>query len=92
MSGGLGWEQGRRAAKVIVRHTGPQYEDDLNRQRLPPATTLDAFGAWPLTDRIQLIVRGQNLLDETVVAGISDDGSVERGTPRSFWLGLRFQP
>jgi vitamin B12 transporter len=92
MSAGLGWEQSRRAAKIVVRHTGPQYEDDLNRQRLPPATTLDAFGAWPLTDRIQLVVRGQNLLDETVFAGISDDGTVERGTPRSFWLGLRFRP
>ena len=92
VSAGLGWEQGRRAAKLVVRHNDPQYEDDLNRRRLPHATTLDAIGTWPLTDRIQLVVRGQNLLDETVVAGISDDGSVERGTPRSFWLGLRFQP
>ena len=92
MSAGLGWEKGRRAAKIVVRHTGPQYEDDLNAQRLPPATTLDAFGAWPLTNRTQLIFRGQNLLDETVVAGVGDDGSVERGTPRTLWLGLRFQP
>ena len=34
--------------------------------------------------------RGQNLFDETVTAALNDDGSVERATPRTVWLGLRF--
>ena len=91
LSGGVGWEDGGRAAKIVVRHSGPQYEDDLNRQKLPPATTLDAFAAWPLTDRLQLVARGENLLDETVVAGIGDDGAIERSAPRTLWLGVRFR-
>jgi vitamin B12 transporter len=42
-----------------------------------------------LLSGLQLIARGQNLLDKTVDAAINDDGSVERATPRTFWLGLR---
>ncbi|HET9811669.1 MAG TPA: TonB-dependent receptor, partial [Sphingomicrobium sp.] len=89
LSGELGWSDGAKAASLAVRHVGAQYEDDLNSMRLPPATTVDAFFAWPLTGRMQLIARGQNLLGERVVAGIDDDGIVERATPRTLWIGLR---
>ena len=88
-TGGLGWESNRRAISLTLRHVGAQYEDDLNRQRLAPATTVDAFVAWPLGRHMQLVLRGENLLDETVVAGVGDDGSIERGTPRTLWIGLR---
>ena len=90
-TGAIGWEDRGRAASLIVRHVGAQYEDDLNQQRLPPATTVDGFLAWPLVERVQLIARAQNLFNQEVVAGISD-GTVERGTPRTFWLGLRIRP
>ena len=89
VSGELGWSDRRRAASLVVRHVGGQYEDDLNAQRLDPATTFDAFLAWPLTDRIQLVARGENLLNETVIAGADTDGSMERATPRTIWIGLR---
>ena len=85
----VGWEERGRAIRIQLHHSGAQFEDDLNRQRLKPATTLDAFAAWPLARRFQIIARGENLLDETVVAGIGDDGSVERATPRTLWLGIR---
>lgn len=90
LTGGVVWESGGRAASLLVRHVGPQFEDDLNRRRLSPATTFDAFAAWPITERLQLIARGENLLDETVMATLGDDGSVERAAPRTFWIGLRF--
>lgn len=90
-SGSIGWEDRGRGARIFLHHTGPQFEDDLNLQRLKPATTVDAFLAWPMTDRFQLIARGVNLLDETVVAGVADDGAVERATPRTFWLGIRLR-
>ena len=90
LTGGVGWESGGRAASLLVRHVGSQFEDDLNRRRLSPATTFDAFAAWPVTQRLQLIARGENLLDETVMATVGDDGSIERATPRTFWIGLRF--
>jgi outer membrane receptor protein involved in Fe transport len=90
-TGAIGWEERGRAASLIVRHVGAQYEDDLNHQRLPPATTVDGFLAWPVFKRVQLIARAQNLFNKQVVAGISD-GTVERATPRTFWLGLRINP
>jgi vitamin B12 transporter len=89
-SAGLAWEKGGRALSLTVRHVGAQYEDDLNQDRLKPATTFDAFGAWPIGRRFQIFARGENLLNERVVAGIGSDESVERATPRTLWLGLRF--
>jgi outer membrane receptor protein involved in Fe transport len=88
--GSIGWEKGRRGAVMTVRHVGNQYEDDLNQRRLPAATTVDAFVAWPIFGNLDLVMRGDNLLDERVVAGIGGDGAVERAAPRTLWLGLRF--
>jgi len=90
LSGGITWERGRRAVSLIVRHVGAQFEDDLNQDKLKQATTFDALAAWPITRRLQLVARGENLLDELVEAGIGGDGSVERATPRTLWIGLRF--
>ena len=90
LNGGITWERGRRALSLVVRHVGAQFEDDLNAERLKPATTLDAFAAWPLTRDLQLVMRAENLLDELVEAGIGGDGSIERATPRTLWIGLRF--
>jgi outer membrane receptor protein involved in Fe transport len=89
LSGEVGWHDGGRAASLLIRRVGAQYEDDLNVQRIRPATTIDAFVAWPLNNRLQLVVRGENLLDETVIAGLGSDGTIERATPRTLWLGLR---
>jgi outer membrane receptor protein involved in Fe transport len=90
LSGGVGWESKGRSASIEIRHVGSQYEDDLNRNLLPGATTIDAFASWPLGDKLQLIARGQNIFDETVTAALNDDGSIERATPRTIWLGVRF--
>lgn len=89
LTGSLAWESRGRALSLVVRHVSGQYEDDLNQSELPAATTFDAFAAWPLGRGIQLVARGENLLNEMVVAGIGSDGSVERATPRTLWLGLR---
>jgi outer membrane receptor protein involved in Fe transport len=86
----LEWEQAGRALSLQLRRVGAQYEDDLNQRRLPAATTIDLFAAWPLIRDLQVVARGENLLDTRVVAGIAADGSVERATPRTLWLGLRF--
>ena len=90
LTGTIAWEDGRRIASLGIRHVGSQYEDDLNKRGLPPATTLDAFLAWPLTRALQALARAENLFDEAVVAGIGGDGSIEIGTPRTLWIGLRF--
>lgn len=91
LNGEARWTGRDASASLAVRHVGSQFEDDLNARRLPPATTLDAFAAVSLTRRLQLVARAENLLDETVVAGIGGDGTVERATARTLWLGLRLR-
>ena len=88
----FGWDRDGKAAQIVLRNVGAQYEDDLNSRSLDSATTLDAFAAWPLTKRLQLVARAENLADTLVMAGIGGDGSVERSTPRAFWIGLRLSP
>ena len=76
---------------IEMRHVSSQFEDDLNARKLRPARTVNAFAAWPLSRTLQLIARGQNLLNETIEASINDDGSIERASPRTIWLGLRLK-
>ncbi|WP_317617584.1 TonB-dependent receptor [Sphingomonas daechungensis] len=74
-----------------VRHVGAQFEDDQNQRKLRSATTFDAFGSLPLSSTVEVFARGQNLLDKTVKAGIGGDGSIERATPRTVWIGIRYR-
>ena len=87
----VGWSNLSRSASLQLRHVGAQLEDDLNHRRLRPATTLDAFVAWPLGETLELIGRAQNLFDATVIAGLAEDGTAERATPRTLWLGVRIR-
>ncbi|HEX8526473.1 TonB-dependent receptor [Allosphingosinicella sp.] len=88
----LGWRgEDGGGASLAARRIGGQYEDDLNRQRIPAAFTLDASAAVPLARRLAIEARAENLTDERVVAGISGAGIVERGTPRTLWIGLRWR-
>ena len=85
------WERGGKGAELVVRRVGAQYEDDLNTRVLKGATTLDAFASWPLARRLQLTARAENLTNALVMAGVGADGSVERATPRTLWIGFRLQ-
>ena len=88
----LAWRPRRGAvASVTARYVGSQYEDDLNRQLIPDAFTIDAIGVLPLSRSLSLEARAENLTDARVVAGISGTGIVERATPRTLWLGLRWE-
>ena len=85
------WEREGKGFELVLRRVGAQYEDDLNTRVLKGATTLDAFTSWPLGRRFQLVARGENLTDALVMAGIGGDGSIERATPRTLWIGLRLR-
>jgi vitamin B12 transporter len=89
LTGEFGWSERGRTFSLLVRHEGARFEDDLNRLRLSPSTSFDAFFAWPLTDRLQLVARGQNLLDATIFAGLGTDNIAERASVRTLWMGLR---
>ena len=82
---------GARRAAITARWVGSQYEDDLNGQLLAGAFTLDATAAWPLSRRLSIEARAENLGDARVEAAIGGDGVIERATPRTLWIGLRFR-
>lgn len=73
---------------ATLRHVGAQFEDDLESDILPSATTLDAFAQVPLVSDITLILRGENLTDERIVTR-NQGGSIDLGVPRTVWAGVR---
>lgn len=88
----LAWSPRHGArASLSARYVGDQFEDDLNRQALDQALTFDAALLWPLSRRLSLEVRAENVSDERVEAAVSSDGIIERATPRTLWLGLRIR-
>lgn len=78
-------------ASGTMRYVGAQFEDDLNQDLIPDALTFDAAASVPLTRRLSLETRGENLTGTRVVAAISGNGLIERATPRTLWLGLRLR-
>ncbi|HEX8533402.1 MAG TPA: TonB-dependent receptor [Allosphingosinicella sp.] len=91
-SGTIAWAgtSGARAS-LSARYTGGQFEDDSNEQRLPGALTFDASAALPITQTLALEARAENLSDERIVAGITAAGIIERASPRTLWIGLRYR-
>ena len=84
----LRWSNTATRIAATLRHTGAQYEDDLNTDRLPPATILSLFASHALSPRVALNFRAENLTDERVVTR-AQNGSIDLGQPRTFWLGLQ---
>ncbi|MBS0480302.1 MAG: TonB-dependent receptor [Proteobacteria bacterium] len=74
---------------LTARYVGDQYEDDLQTNILPAATTVDAVARLPLGRRVFAIIRAENLFDANVVTR-NQAGSIDLGTPRTLWVGIRF--
>ena len=87
----VAWQRDSKGAQLVLRRVGAQFDDDLNSDVLTAATTLDAYAAWPLMRRVQLVARAENVTNALVMAGINGDGSVERATPRTLWIGVRLR-
>jgi iron complex outermembrane receptor protein len=75
---------------TTLRYVGRQYEDDLQSDSLAGAVTLDVTARLPLGRGVDLIARAENLFDEAVVTR-NAGASVDLGTPRTLWLGLRWR-
>lgn len=73
---------------ATLRHVGAQFEDDLETDLLPSATTVDAYAEVPLTAALVLVLRGENLTDETIVTR-NQAGSIDLGVPRTLWAGIK---
>jgi outer membrane receptor protein involved in Fe transport len=75
---------------TTLRYVGRQYEDDQNSRRLTDALTVDAVAIMPVGKGFSVELRGENLANAEVQAGIASDGTIERATPRSLTIGLRY--
>ena len=85
----LGWKPREGwAISATVRHTGAQYEDDLQSYLLPAATTLSAFAQMPLGQHFSLVLRGENLTNAQVQTR-NQAGSIDVDAPRTVWVGVR---
>jgi outer membrane receptor protein involved in Fe transport len=92
----LGWSGAAFAghalrSAVTLRHVAAQFDDDQNRRRLPPATTVDASARLGIGRGFMLEARAENIGDVQVVSGISANGLIDRAQPRTLWLGLRWE-
>ena len=94
VSATLGWRApGNSRLALTVRHVGAQYEDDLQSDRMPAATTVDGYARVPLANGLALIGRVENLFDEDVitrqVTAANGSQSIDLGTPQTFWIGVQ---
>lgn len=91
LSSTLAWQgDGGARASLSARYVGDQFEDDLNADSLPGALTIDATASLPVGGRLSIEARAENLFDRTVAAAIGGDGTIERATPFTLWIGLRY--
>ena len=74
---------------LSLRHVGAQFEDDLETDVLPAFTTLGAYAQVPLVGQLDLVLRAENLFDETIVTR-NDGGDLDLGAPRTLWVGVRY--
>ena len=86
----LWWQpQDGTRLSATLRNVGKQFEDDRESEPLPAATTLDAYAEMRVAGRLSLVLRGENLFDETIVTRNSG-GSIDLGVPRTIWAGLNW--
>lgn len=74
---------------LILRHTGAQFEDDRETDRLPPATVLGAYARVPIAGALALVLRAENIANARIVTR-NQGGSIDLGAPRTLWAGLRW--
>lgn len=74
---------------LSLRHVAKQFEDDLEADPLPAATTVGAFARVALKRRLDLVLRAENIFGQDVVTRNSG-GTIDLGTPRTIWVGLRY--
>lgn len=74
---------------ATLRYVGDQYEDDLQTDKLAAATTVDLFGKLPIAHGFSAVVRAENVFDAEIMTR-NQAGSIDLGTPRTLWIGVRF--
>ncbi len=87
----LGWSaEGGPTFATTVRYVSRQYEDDLQTDALSGAITVDGVARLPLGHGLTLIGRAENIFDKKVETR-NAAGSIDLGTPRTLWIGFRYE-
>lgn len=73
---------------TTLRHTGAQFEDDQEVDRLAPASTLDLFASARIIDGVSVVLRVENIFAEEIVTR-NAGGAIDLGVPRTLWAGVR---
>ena len=85
----LGWRPSKGVLlSATLRHVGAQFEDDLETDVLPAVTMLSAVATMPVTGKLSVVLRGENLTDAKVITR-NQAGSIDLGAPRAIWVGIR---
>jgi len=79
------------AASATLRYVAGQFEDDQNSRVDRAATTLDLTASLPIGRGISVQARAENVTNTRIDATIAADGTVERASPRTLWIGVRFR-
>lgn len=88
----LGWARDNGpGVSFTLRYVSDQFENDLSSLTLDDAFTVDVRAMVPIGKNLLLEARGENLANARVEAARSTDNVVERASPRSLWIGLRFK-
>jgi vitamin B12 transporter len=90
VSGTLGWRRGNAVLSGTVRYVSDQFDDDQNSRILHAATTFDGYFSVNVTKTVAINLRAENIGNARVEAGISGANIIERATPRTLWVGLRY--
>jgi outer membrane receptor protein involved in Fe transport len=79
------------SASATVRYVAGQYEDDQNSRIDKAATTLDLTAAMPVGHKLSVVARAENVTNTRIDATVAADGTIERASPRTLWIGVRFR-
>jgi len=77
-------------AAATLRYVSGQYEDDQNSRIDKSSTTLDLTAGVPIGHNLSIEARVENATNALIEATVASDGTIERATPRTIWIGLRF--
>lgn len=80
----------RWSGEVGVRYAGDQFEDDRNERELDAFTLVGLGLRWRVTDSWTTFLRVDNATDEDVEVGLTADGILTVGAPRTVRVGLRW--
>jgi outer membrane receptor protein involved in Fe transport len=81
----------RLTVNADARYESARWEDDLNSRRLSAGVQVDLRAAWRISERGEVFLAAENLLDEDLEVGETADGTESYAAPRTVRVGFTFR-